>query len=108
LGQSLLRKVFCCTTYFDGLRHRNIEILRLFNKASRRHFVRFRRVNEIKTKQVFLSAGTHMEAVAIIRPIQDEPALFQDNPISALVSRAKIDSRAPNNNSSNERGYTVS
>ena len=81
LGQLLLRKIFRRPTYFDGLRHRNTKIFRLFNEPSRRHFVRFGRVNEIKTKQVFLRAGTHMKAVAVIRRIRDESAIFQHNPI---------------------------
>ena len=81
LGQLLLRKIFRRLTYFDGLWHRNTKIFRLFNKPSRRHFVRFGRVNEIKTKQVFLLAGTHMKAVAVIGWIRDKPAIFNYNPI---------------------------
>src|SRR5262245_59660444 len=107
LGQLLRAKTFGGPTYFDGLRHCNIKIFRLFNEASRRHFICFWRVNEIKTKQIFLLAGTYMEAVAIIRRIRDESAIFQHNPISRLISCANFDRRAPNN-SSNERPYTES
>ena len=80
--EHLLRKIFRCTTYFDGLRHRNIKIFRLFNEASRGHFVRFWRVNEIKAEQVFLSAGNDMKAVTVIRRIRNETAIFHHNPIS--------------------------
>ena len=68
-------------TYFDGLRHSDRKIFRLFNEPSRRHFVRFGSVNEIEAKQVFLFPGTHMKAVAVVRRIRDESAIFQRNPI---------------------------
>ena len=41
----------------------------------------FRHVNEIKTKQVLLLAGTHVKALAVIRRIRNESAIFQHNPI---------------------------
>ena len=81
LGQLLLRKIFRRPTYFDGLRHSNLKVFRLFNEAPRRHFVRFGRVNEVKTKQIFLLSGAHMKAVTVIRRIRDESAIFQHNPI---------------------------
>src|SRR5262249_4122857 len=87
LGQLFLGKIFRRPTYFDGLWHCNIKIFRLFNKESRRHFICFWRVNEIKTKQIFLLAGTYMEAVAIIRRIRDESAIFQHNPFSIDLVR---------------------
>src|SRR4029077_14577409 len=108
LGQLLLSKILRHPTYFDGLRHRNTKVFRLFNKPARRHFVRFGRVNEIKTKQVFLRTHTHMKAVAVIRRIRNEPAIFQHNPIFWVISCAKIDSRAPKNNNRNESAYAES
>jgi hypothetical protein len=107
LGQLLLGKILRGPTCFDGLRHCNTKIFRLFNEASRRHFICFWRVNEIKTKQIFLLAVTYMKAVAIIRGIRDKSAIFQHNPISRLISCANFDRRAPNNRS-DERAYTDS
>ena len=77
LGQFLLRKIFRRPTYFDGLRHSDTKIFRLFNEPSRRHFVSFRRINEVKSKQVFLVTRTHMKTVAVVRWVRDESAIFQ-------------------------------
>src|ERR1051325_3476763 len=49
-----------------------------------------------------------MKAVAVIRGIRNEPAIFQHHPISGLVPCPKIDRRAPNNENRNERVYTES
>ena len=108
LGQLLLRKILRRATDFDGLRHRNIEVFRLFNEPSRRHFVCFGRVNEIKTEQIFLLAGTNMKAVAVIRRIRDKSAIFQHNPIFWVISCANIDSRNRKNGNRDESAYADS
>ncbi len=108
LGQLLLRKIFRRPTYFDGLWHRNTKIFRLFNKPSRRHFVRFGRVNEIKTKQVFLLTGAHMKAVAVIGWVCNETAILQNNPIFRSAASGHMDSRGAKNSDGDDRAYTDS
>src|SRR5436190_13628906 len=108
LGQLLLRKIFRRPTYFDGLRHRNTKIFRLFNKPSRRHFVCFGRVNKIKTKQVFLLADTHMKAVAVICWVCNEMAIVQNNPIFRFAASGHMDSRGAKNSDGGDRAYTDS
>src|SRR5215211_4682821 len=107
-GQLLLRKIFRRPTNFNGLRHRNTEIFRLFNKPSRRHFVRFGRVNEIKTKQVFLLADTHMKAVAVIGWVCNETAILQNNPMFGSVTSRNMDCGAANNSNGDDRSQTDS
>ncbi len=109
LGQFLLRKSFAArpTSMACGT-----VILKYFAcSISRRGVicVRFGRVNEIKTKQVFLLAGTHMKAVAIIGRVRDESAIFQAQsiPLIDLVREDQHDA-APKNNNGDERAYAHS
>jgi len=61
------------------------KIFRLFNQASRIHFVRFGRLNQIEAKDVFLRACADMKTVAVIRWIRDELAIFKRGPIFKSV-----------------------
>jgi hypothetical protein len=103
LGQFLACEFLCRLPYFDGLRHSNIKIFRLFDEASRRHFVCFGRVNEIKTKQVFLIPSTHVKAVAIIRRVRDQPTILQHNPIFGSIAGGNIANGRPNNGGADDR-----
>jgi hypothetical protein len=97
------RKLFRGLSYFDGLRHSNREVFRLFNEAPRIHCVRFGRINEIKPKEIFLVADTHVKAVAVIRRIRDQPAIFQHNPSFGFAACSSVDSRDPENAGENKR-----
>ena len=79
--QSLSHELFGCLAYFDGLRHSDSEVFRLFNEAPWNHCVRFGCVNEVEAKQVFLISGAHMKAVTVIGGVRDQSAIFQHNPI---------------------------
>ena len=101
LGQFLLRKIFRRATYFYGLGHSNLKVVRLVNEPSRCHFVSFGGVDEIKPKQVFLLAGTHVKAVAVIGWICNETAILQNNPIFRPVASGDMDNRGAKNSNDN-------
>src|SRR5262245_24340798 len=67
LRQFLSGELFRCLAHVDGLRHSDRKILRLFDQAPRCHFVRFRRINHVQTKNVFSRACTRVKTVAVIR-----------------------------------------
>lgn len=94
-------------THSDGLRHSNIKVSRLINEPSGSHFVRFGRVDEVKTKEIFLITGDYMKAVSVIRRIRNQPAIFQHDPVSGLIPGKEIIRRAPNDNN-DKRAYTDS
>jgi hypothetical protein len=101
-------ELFRRLAYLDGLRHSETKVFCLLDEASGCQRIRLGRVNKVQSKQVFLLTSTHVKAVAVVRWIRYQSAIFQHNPIFRSILCAKVNRRARNDNNRNERAYTNS
>jgi hypothetical protein len=62
----------------------------LLDQASRVHPFRLRRIDQRKTKNVFLLASANVKTIPVVRRIQNEATILKNNPITA---RAEFDNR---------------
>ncbi|MFL6504460.1 MAG: hypothetical protein ACJ8KC_03475 [Candidatus Udaeobacter sp.] len=69
---------------------------------------RFRRINKIKSDEIFGVIRPNMEAVAVVAVAWDELTVVERDPIFGSVSCAKADSRRAKESNSNKRAYTDS
>ena len=96
-------KAFAVSSYFDCLRHSDPKIFCLLDQSRGGQRIRFRRVDQIKAKNVFLVTSARMKAIAVIRRVHNKSAILKNDPFPVSVACFEIDRRGQKNEDDNNR-----